>query len=189
MKLADYKLVFIIVGLIGIPLVASPLLENFIHIKGAEPFSEIYLLGPDNMVENYPFNIISDKNYSIYVGVNNHLGTPSYYLLCLELRNQTDVESQPLYEYRFIIGDGEKWVRLLNFSLSGSLISSEISQIDEIIINDCKIKLCKPSTFDSDENMFYYQLRFKLYVYDIQSCAFIYDNRYVNLRLNFTQNS
>ncbi len=46
MKLGDYKMVFIVVGLIGILLIASPLFGLLLHLPLREPFSEIYLLGP-----------------------------------------------------------------------------------------------------------------------------------------------
>ena len=54
MKLDDYKLIFVAVGLIGALLIASPLLAGAIRLPGGEQFSELYLLGPDLMAENYP---------------------------------------------------------------------------------------------------------------------------------------
>jgi uncharacterized membrane protein len=57
MKLKEYKLVFVAVGLISVLLIATPALGDFIRLPGEEQFSELYLLGPNHMGENYPFNI------------------------------------------------------------------------------------------------------------------------------------
>ena len=54
MKLGDYKLIFVAVGLIGVLLIASPAIAGAIRLPGGEQFSELYLLGPDQMAENYP---------------------------------------------------------------------------------------------------------------------------------------
>ena len=90
MKLEDYKLIFVAVGLIGVLLIASPALGGVIRLSGGEQFSKLYLLDPDNMAENYPFNIVAGQNYSVYVGVGNHLGSSAYYVLYVKFGNQTD---------------------------------------------------------------------------------------------------
>ena len=87
MKLEDYKLVFVVVGLIGVLLIATPALDGTIHLPGGEQFSELYLLGPNQMAENYPSNIAVDQNYSVYVGVGNQLGSSAYYVLYVKLGN------------------------------------------------------------------------------------------------------
>ena len=111
MKLEEYKLIFIAVGLIGILLIAAPAIAQIIPSPGSEQFSELYLLGPEHMAENYPSNIIIGQNYSVYVGVGNHLGASAFYTLYVKLLNGTDAlpnatsqipsPSIPLYEYRF----------------------------------------------------------------------------------------
>jgi uncharacterized membrane protein len=58
MKLEGYKLVFVVVGLIGVLLIATPALFGAIPgLPGGEQFSELYLLGSNHMAENYPSNI------------------------------------------------------------------------------------------------------------------------------------
>ena len=55
-------------GLIGVLLIATPALSGAIpSLPGGAQFSELYLLGPDHMAENYPFNIAVGQNYSVYV--------------------------------------------------------------------------------------------------------------------------
>ena len=130
MKLEGYKLVFVAVGLIGVLLIATPALGGVIRLPGGEQFSELYLLGPDQMAENYPFDIAVGQNYSVYVGVGNQLGSSAYYVLYAKFSNQTDQMPnatlgtpsilQPLYEYRFSIQDSMNWESLLTFSVSNA---------------------------------------------------------------------
>ena len=54
MKLEGYRLVFVVVGLIGVLLIASPEIAGAIPRLPAESqFSELYLLGPNQMAANY----------------------------------------------------------------------------------------------------------------------------------------
>ena len=91
MKLDGYKLIFVVVGLIGVLLIATPALVDVIHLPGipdGEQFSELYLLGPDHTATNYPFNIAVGQNYSVYVDVGNQLGSSAYYVLYVKLGNE-----------------------------------------------------------------------------------------------------
>ena len=90
MKLGDYKLIFIAAALIGSLLIASPAIAGAVRLPQGEQFSELYLLGPSQMAENYPHNIAVGQNYSVYVNVGNHLGSSAYYTIYVKLGNQTD---------------------------------------------------------------------------------------------------
>jgi uncharacterized membrane protein len=123
-----YKLVFVVLGLIGILLIAFPALGDVFRLPAGEEFSELYLLGPEHMAYNYPFTIVVGQNYSIYACVGNHLGSSAYYVLYVKLGNQTDQmpnatlrkpsSLQPLYEYRFFVQDNMNWENLITFSIS-----------------------------------------------------------------------
>ena len=78
MKLEEYKLIIIAVGLIGVLIAASPLLAMIMHLPSGEKFSELYVLGPAHMAEDYPFSVAEGQSYSVYVGVGNHLGSSAY---------------------------------------------------------------------------------------------------------------
>jgi hypothetical protein len=197
MKLASYKLVFVVVGLIGALLIATPALADFIRLPGGEKFSELYLLGPDQKAANYPHNIAVGQSYSVYVGVGNQLGASAYYVLYVTLGNETDQmpketlgtpsSLEPLYEYRFSIQNGMNWESLLDFSVSSASILEKNSQINTLQINGVSFNVDKPATWDSNSNMFKYQLLFELWIYNEHSGSFEFDNRHVNLQLNLTQ--
>jgi uncharacterized membrane protein len=197
MKLEGYKLVFVAVGLIGVLLIATPALTNFIRPPGGEQFSELYLLGPNQMAANYPSNIAVGQNYSVYVGVGNQLGSSAYYVLYVKFGNATDQMPnatlgmpsilQPLYEYRFSIQDSMNWESLLTFSVSSASISGNNSQINTLQINGVAFNVDKPAMWDSNSTTFKYRLLFELWIYNVQTETVDFNSRYVNLQLNLTQ--
>ena len=200
MKLAGYKLVFVAVGLIGVLLIASPALAGAIPgLPGGEQFSELYLLGPDHMAANYPFNIAVGQNYSVYVGVGNQLGSSAYYVLYVKFGNETDQMPndglgtpsilQPLYEYRFSIQDSMNWESLLTFSVSNASISGNNSQINTLQINGVAFNVDKPAMWDSNSTTFKYQLLFELWLYNNKSNSIEYNSRFVDLHLNLTSST
>ena len=197
MKLNDYKLVFALVILIGVLLIASPAIGSVLRFPIGEQFSELYLLGPGRMAEDYPFNVAAGQNYSVYVGVQNHLGSSAYYTLYVKFGNQTDqmpnaplrIPSSlpPLYEYRFSIPDGMSWERLLTFSVSNAAIEGNNSQINTLQINDASFNVNKFAMWNSNSTTFTYQLFFELWIYNMQTESIEFNNRFVNLQLNFTR--
>ena len=197
MKLGDYKLIFIAVGLIGVLLIASPAIAGAIPVPGGEKFSELYLLGSNQMAENYPYNIAVGENYSVYVNVGNHLGSSAYYVLYVKLGNQTDQlpnntlgttsPLQQLYEYRFSIPNSQNWTSLLTFSVPNASIQGNNSQINTLKINDVTLNVEKPATWNSNSTTFTYRLFFELWLYNGQTGSVEFNNRYVSLQLNLTR--
>lgn len=196
MKLVDYKLAFVAVGLIGLLLIASPALINVIRLPGSEQFSELYLLGPDQTATNLPFNITVGQNYSVYLGVGNHLGASAYYVCYVKLRNETeplpDETTQtpsslsPLYEYREFVQNGLNWTAPLTFSISNLSISNNQSLLESININNVKFDVCKTAQLDQKNDGYYYQLFVELWVFNPASGTIQYQNRYVYFWLNAT---
>ena len=196
MKLEEYKLVFVAVALIGVLLIASPVLGKVARLPSGEKFSELYLLGPGHMAEDYPFNVVAGQNYSVYVGVGNHMAASAYYVLYVKFRNQTEQlpnatsgassSLQLLYEYRFFIADGETWESLLIFSISDASSSANQSSIRRIMINNVEFDVDKQAEWDTGNNGFYYQLFMELWKFNPQSGSVQFDNRFVGIYLNLT---
>jgi len=154
MKLGDYKLIFVAAALIGSLLIASSAIASAIRLPEGEQFSELYLLGPERMAENYPSNIAVGQNYSVYVNVANHLASSASYIVYVKLANTTDQLPNttlgtpspltPLYEYRFTISDNTVRQSLLQFSASKATIQGNNSQINTLKINDKTFNVEKP---------------------------------------------
>ena len=198
MNLNDYKLIFVVAGLIGVLLIASPVLSDIIRIPIDGPYSELYLLGPNHMAQNYPFNIEVGENYTVYLGVENSMGSSTYYMVYLKLRNATDSAPNPmtqtpssldpLYEYRFMLPNGQSWETPVTFSVNQASIAGGQSLISSLSIDGLSINVEKPSlqNTNSTATIFYYQFLFELWTYNSQSGAFSYFNRAVDLQMNLT---
>ena len=196
MKLETYKLVFVVVGLIAVLVIATFAIADVIHLPGGQQFSELYLLGPNNMVGDYPSNVTVGQNYSVNVGVRNHLGSSAYYVLYVKLGNATDQTPnatlgtpstlQPLFEYRFSLQNGMNWEKPLTFSVSDASISGNNSQISTLKLNGISFNVDKTAILDSKSLSFKYQLFFELWIYNVQTGSIEFNNRYVNLQLELT---
>lgn len=194
MKLHEYRLILIAVGLIGILLLLSPTLGAIIQISSGEQFSELYLLGPDHLAQNYPHDIVEGEDYSIYLGVGNHLGSSAYYTLYVKLQNETDPlpnatdnspsPSLPLYEYQVFVPNNQTWESSVTFSISNITILDNQSIINGVVINGFRFEMHKPAVQNSNNANYNYLLVFELWLYNPTSNSFKFDNRFVDLRLN-----
>jgi uncharacterized membrane protein len=198
MKLKKYKFIFKIIGLIGVLLIASPTISLAIPpLPSGEQFSELFLLGPNQMAENYPSNIAAGKDYTVYVNVGNQLGSSAYYLIYVKLGNRTDQFPNatlgtpsplpPLLEYRFSIQPNQTWQNPMTFSIANAAISSTTSQINTLKINDETFNVDKSATWNSNSSTFNYRLFLELWLYNAKAEHAEYNNRFVSLQLNLTQ--
>jgi len=196
LELDDFRTLFVVTGLILILIAASPALSLISLPRSGERFSELWLLGPEHKAENYPSNVQVNEQYSIYVGVGNHLGELAYYAVYVKFRNQTqqlpDFKMSepsplpPLYEFRFFLSDGKVWEAPLTFAVENVLLQQNLSLIQNISINGMVFPVNCTSIWDSDRNGFYYQMFFELWLYTMTIRDFQYHNRFVDLWLNMT---
>lgn len=197
MRLENYKIILVVVGLIGVLIIASPAIGAVLTFPAGEQFSELYLLNSNGMAENYPYNIVVGQNYSVIVGVGNHLGSSAYYGLYVKFQNGTDLlpndttltpsPAPPLYEYRFSISDGSNWERPLTFSVSNASISTNQSVVETLIANDFQFNVNKLAAWDSNSTTFPYLMVFELWLYNPTSNSVQFNNRFVDLQLNLTK--
>jgi hypothetical protein len=195
-NLEDYRVVFSAVGLIGVLLFASPALSLVLRLPGGEKFSELWVLGPGHMAEDYPFNVAESENYLVYVGVGNHLGSSAYYVLYVKFRNQTEplpnstAETPsvlaPLYTYRMFIQDNGSSEVPLTFSFSGISFSDNESTVGNLTINGVPFAVDKSVSWDAEDNSYYYQLFVELWICDAKAELMQYHNRFVARWLNMT---
>jgi len=199
MKLEELKIVFVVVGLIGVLLFASPALSLVVHLPAGEEFSELWVLGPEHTAADYPFNVSADVSYLVYLGVANHLGESAYYNVQVKFRNQTDelpngTADTPsplpsLYEYRLFLQDGQSWEQPLNFSFLQVSTGQNTSMVGGLTLNGVTTGVYKPNVWDEENNGYFYELFMELWIYNVTSDAFQYHNRFVGLILNMTSTS
>lgn len=196
-KLEYYKIVFVTAGLVGVLLFASPTLGLILHLPEGERFSELWILGPDHMAEDYPFNVKINEEYLVYVGMSNHMGSSAQYTVYIKFGNQTEpllnaATGAPsplpsLFKFRAFIEDGKSWEAPLRFSFSNISFSQNICLVDSLTMNGITFKIDKTSLWDAENKGYYYQLLIELWIYNVESKTFEFHNRFASLWLNMTE--
>jgi hypothetical protein len=130
LDLTQYKVLFVVVTAVLALLVASPALQKVLIYPRTEFFTELSLLGPGHMAENYPHNITRNQDYSLFLGIGNQLGSCAYYQVQVKFRNET--QSAPdsfnrthstllsLYNMTAFVADQEGLEIPLNFAFDYS---------------------------------------------------------------------
>lgn len=196
MNLEDYRTVFAVSGLILILVASAPTLSLVLPFSGGECFSELWILGPNRMAEDYPFNVVNDTVYNVFLGIGNHVGSSAYYMVYVKFRNQSEPLPNatagmpssllPLYECRVFVQDGKTWEAPLTFSFSGVSFFENQSFVESLVVNDVVFSVDKSALWDGDDNGFYYQVFMELWIYNAGSDDFEFHNRFVSLWLNMT---
>ncbi|MCW3977752.1 MAG: DUF1616 domain-containing protein [Candidatus Bathyarchaeota archaeon] len=197
MNLEEYRRVFATGSLVLILIVAAPALGLIMPFPGGgERFSELWLLGPTRMAEDYPFNVTVGEEKQVFLGIGNHMGRSTYYVVYVKLRNQTQGAPNsttatpsslaPLYEFRAVVSDGETWEVPVFFSFLDASRFGESCVVKRISINGVVFPVDSFSLWDVEYKGFFYQLFFELWIFDESGSSFQYHNRFVGLWLNMT---
>lgn len=199
MSLSNVKIIYVVACVVLGLIILGPTLALVISFPGGEPFSELYVLGSDQLAEGYPFNVQAGVNYNVSVGVTNHLSDLGYYVVYVKLRNQTDplpnatAETsspvEPLNEYRFTLRDSEVWEKNLVFSLGEVVIVGNSCRIASFSMDNTVFNVEKNTIWNETTHGFYYELFFELWLYNTTSSLLQFNNRFVGFWLNVTKNS
>ncbi len=198
MNLQEYKVLFLVVTGVSALFVASPALQRLLVYPQTEFFTEMWLLGPGHMAEDFPFNITRIQTYDVFLGVANHLGQCAYYVVEVKFRNET--QSAPdsfnrtastlpaIYNITAFVADKETWELPLSFSFD-YIYDENSSQVDfnHLTFNNVELGLGGYSTlWNKTSTDFFGKLFFELWIHNDTTGDFQYHERYVDLRLNMT---
>jgi uncharacterized membrane protein len=194
LNLENHKVLYFTVTAILALLVASPALQHFLVYPQTEFFTELWLLGPEQKAENYPYNITQNVNNRVYLGIGNHLGECSYYRVDVKLRNQitpgpdsfnrTPSALPSLYSFNILVADEQIVQVPVDFSFSYREAGSQIN-FNTLTVNSAQININGYSTSWNSTNQEYFEkLVFELYLYNSTLGGFQYHERFVDLRLN-----
>jgi len=189
---------FAVAVLIFILLAASPTLGLVLSLPdGKVMFSEFWVLGPNHLMQDYPFDVRINQSSQVFVGVRNHMGSTSYYVIYAKFRNQTQPlpgalgstpsPLPPLYEYHALIADEGTWEMPLTFSILRASRVDDSTLVSDISINDIVFSVNSSATWDSEDRGFNYQVFLELWLYNTTLMRFQYHNRFVAFWLNFTE--
>jgi hypothetical protein len=198
MDIEECRVLFLTVTFVSALFVASPALGRLLVPPRTEFFTELWILGPNHTAENYPFNISSNQNYSIYLGIANRLGYCACYLVAVKFRNQTQSgadsfnhtpSSLPaLYSITAFVADEQTLESSLTFSFNYKY-NRELNRIEfqSLILNDAKLNMTNYTlSWDIAKRGFYGNLFFELWIYNSTVSDFTYHGRFVGLWLNMT---
>jgi hypothetical protein len=198
----DYQVLFLVVVAVSALLVASPALSRLLVWPRTEFFTELWILGPNHMAEDYPHNVSRDQNYSVFLGIGNRLGHLAYYSIAVKFRNQTQpaptsfgpIEERvpsslpSLFNVSAFVADEQVLELPLTFSLNYSY-SDVLSRVEfySLTLNGVLLGLTDcTATWDSGRNEFMGNLFFEAWIYNATVGDFQYHARFVSLRLNMT---
>ena len=200
-NLHEYKVLLLVVTTTLALFVASPALQRLLVYPQNEFFTEMWVLGPEHKAEDFPFNITSNANYRIYVGLGNHLGSCGFYSIQVKLRNQTQPAADsfarkpsslpPLYSITALVADKETWESMIVFSFAYTHIVDPVNaafsrvNVYSVTINGVTLNLDGLSaTWDPERGGFFVNLFFELWIYNDATDGFQYNERFTSLRFN-----
>lgn len=202
LKLEDFRILFLVVTFTLALLVASPALSRLLVYPRTEFFTELWILDSNRRAENYPFNITRGQQYTIYLGIANHLGYCAYYLVEVKLKN----ESQPapssfgpienrspsplpaLFNITAFVADEETWELPITFRFDYAYNKNTSTlSVQKLELNDVTLNLSDFTIKWNSQRMGFYEfLFFELWLYNETSNQFKYHGRFVGLWLNMT---
>ena len=199
MNFGDLKSLYLLSCLALCLVILSPALALVVNLPGGERFSELWILGPGHMAEDYPFGVYAGEPYRVYLGVGNHMGELAYYSVCVKFRNQTEPlpdslnalpsALEPVFEYRFFLSDNATWEKAVLFSFDGVSFGGNVSRVSRFLVDGYAVDFEKVAVWDESNSGFYYQLFFELWIYNATISSFQFHNRFVGLWLNMTRHS
>lgn len=196
MDLREYEVALIVVTAIVALIVASPALSRILVFPRTEFFTEMWLLGPNNTAENYPFNLTSGQNYTVNLGLANSLGSAAYYVVEVKFRNETEpgptnstASSLPsLFNITAFVADQGSWQIPLTFGFNYSVNESvPLVSFYNMTFNDVTLDLTgQAAAYNTTRSGFYGNLFFELWLYDTTLNSLEFNQRSVWLWLNMT---
>ncbi|UCE95193.1 MAG: DUF1616 domain-containing protein [Candidatus Bathyarchaeota archaeon] len=197
MSFDERKLLFFTASGILMLLVVSPALNRFFIFPRTEFFTELWLLGPNQKAEGYPFNVTVNEKYEVFLGMANHLGYAAYYNVAVKFRNETQPYPDNLNYtpsslllsniYAFVLDKGI-WELPLRFSFSYTY-NETLSQVKfhTMQLNDAVLGMENYVLFwNSERKGFFGNLFFELWIYNTTARGFLYHGRFVSLWFNLT---
>jgi uncharacterized membrane protein len=198
MNLQEYKVLILVITTVAALIVASPALQLVLVYPRTQFFTELWLLGPGHIAQDFPYNITRGESYNIFIGIANNLGRCAYYEIQVKFRNFT--QSAPdsfngtpsrlpsLYNQIVFVADKETWELPVTFGFDYSY-DSKSSQVNfnRLQLNSEQLNLNGyASSWESNKTEFLGNLIFELWIYDDLAGGFQYHERFVDLKFNMT---
>jgi uncharacterized membrane protein len=196
MNYGNMRLLYVFSCVVLCFVVLTPLLAEVVPLPQGERFSEIWVLGPNHMIGDYPFDVSQGISYSVFLGVGNRMGSLQYYKVFAKLGNESDSQPDneaglpsflsPVFEYDVFLSDNETWERAVPFSFDGVSFNGNVARVSGLFINNYAVNVNKVVVRNETDNAFYCQLFFELWLYNSTVSDFQFNDRWVGLWFNMT---
>lgn len=193
--LQRYKTLILVLTIALALFIASPSLQQLLVLPQTESLSELWLFGSFHNA-TYPSNVTVGENYRLYLGVSNHLGSCSYYVVEVKFRNQTQSAPDsfnhtnsrlPSMGSLTIIVANNKSLEVpldVSFQYRFNEKNSSLLEMEYIALNGANLSANATTVaWDPQKGGFYGNLFFELWVYNQSTDALEYHERYVSLWL------
>jgi hypothetical protein len=194
--LRELKTIFIVAGIAGILVLAWPVLSGFLPARATQRFSELYVVGPEGVADDYPYNVTVGEQHMVILGVGNHLGSSALYELRVKLRNSaeqlpnstsgTPSAQVSLYEERDFIADGQTLERSIEFTFTDLVFDKPGAscRVGTFTVNSVDVSLNQTFLWDAAKGGYRGELFYELWLYNPDTGAFAYHNRFVGFWVN-----
>lgn len=195
MGLQQYRALLLIITAVSALFIASPALQQLVLFPQTNFFTELSLFGPYNNA-TYPSNVTAGENYRLYLNINNHLGSCSYYVIEMKFRNQsqsapdsfnhTRSDLPSLGNITFFVADKKSlqlpidvsFQYIIDANLPEKLYMKNIT-LNGVALNVNSITIA----WNPEKKGFYGNLFFELWIYNDATNVVQYHQRYVSLWL------
>ncbi|MEM3798143.1 MAG: DUF1616 domain-containing protein [Candidatus Bathyarchaeia archaeon] len=204
MKIVEYGLFYwTVVGVLAL-LAASPFLSRVLIYPRTEFFSELWILDADHKAENYPSNITRGQNYTIYLGIGNHLGYCAYYMVQVKFLNWSQLELMPtrfgpiekrlpsslpsLFNFTAFVADEQVYETPVTFSFNYAWDQPPSKvELSSLMFNGMWLNMSDYTiSWNTEKQGFRGFLFFELWIYNNSAGSFQYHGRFIGLWFNMT---
>ncbi len=159
-------------------------------------YTELWILDANHMADNFPFNITRNTDYSLFLGISNHLGASTCYQVKLKSHNSTQTiednsvlapsSFSSIYNLTISVADNESWKLpiTLSFNYDNNSAQRKIT-LRSITFNGNVLNIENGEIhLDEKRNGYFENLIFELWIQNDNLGTFEYHGRRVELQFS-----
>jgi len=196
MSVDNAKLLYVLFCTVLGFIIFLPAIFSVIGLSASEEFSQLWLLGPNHIIDNSGFDVSTAKPFSVYVGVSNNMVDLMFYRVHVKLGNLSDPlpnraaglpsSLKPIFEYNLFLESGEEIEKELIFSFEDVSFEDNMCHISRLSIDNNDVQVDKIVVMDQLKGGFNCHLIFELWIYNTTTSDFQFHNRSVWFWINLT---
>ena len=146
-------------------------------------FFQLWVTDSNGLVLRPVLPVSSNQSYLMTLGVQNTMGCIEYCRLTTKFQSapllNVSAASAELGNFRFFLLDNETWTKTFSFIVN-STTEGDMIRIHGIGLDDSYFSINLTSTFDFNQNGFFWQFRFELWAFNTSSNNFDFTNTWAS---------